>query len=188
MRARQERTPSTVAGAGTHMWQPSRSRSRGALVPAGKGTKIASVSGANEPYIPSAEAVEFLAHGYSAANALNFKKTPCSDAKSRIAGGRCRGAGSNGDATPRLKPASLEVKYRENIVDECCLGIANHRSRDNCLTVSTLSSHVSAGTAEGGSPLEHVGSNPDTNLAGANATHRSSRHGRFSPGWRGIRR
>ena len=32
---------------------------KGALVPAGKGMKIASMSGAKEPYIPSAEAVEF---------------------------------------------------------------------------------------------------------------------------------
>ena len=30
---------------------------KGALVPVGKGTKIALMSGANEPYIPSAEAV-----------------------------------------------------------------------------------------------------------------------------------
>ena len=33
---------------------------KGALVPAGKGTKIAFMSGAKEPYITSAEAVEFL--------------------------------------------------------------------------------------------------------------------------------
>ena len=34
---------------------------KGALVPAGRGTKVASMSGAKEPYIPSAEAVEFFA-------------------------------------------------------------------------------------------------------------------------------
>ena len=33
---------------------------KGALVPVGKGTKVASTSGAKESYIPSAEAVEFL--------------------------------------------------------------------------------------------------------------------------------
>ena len=34
---------------------------KGALVPAGRGTKVAFMSGAKEPYIPSAEAVEFFA-------------------------------------------------------------------------------------------------------------------------------
>ena len=34
---------------------------KGALVPVGRGMKIASMSGAKEPYIPSAEAVEFFA-------------------------------------------------------------------------------------------------------------------------------
>ena len=32
---------------------------KGALVPVGRGTKIALMSGAKEPYVPSAEAVEF---------------------------------------------------------------------------------------------------------------------------------
>ena len=34
---------------------------KGALVPAGRGTKVASMSGAKEPYISSAEAVKFYA-------------------------------------------------------------------------------------------------------------------------------